>query len=88
MTFSNFHCARSMTLAALSDKHGQSIDDGIAATATGAAEAGGEGFQAMVAGRACDPAKGFLGEAHAAILFGASVWKRLKWVRRDTMKTL
>jgi hypothetical protein len=77
-----------MTLAAFSDKHGQSIDDGIAATASGAAEARGNGFQAMVADRACDPAKGFLGEAHAAILFGASVWKRLKWAGRDTMKTL
>ena len=77
-----------MTLAALGDKHGQSIDDGIAAIATGAAEAGRDVFQAVVADRACDPAKGFLGEAHAAILFGASVWKRPKWVGRDTMKTL
>ena len=77
-----------MTLAALGDKHGQSIDDGIAAIATGAAEARWDGFHAMVADRTCDPAKGFLGEAHVAILFGALVWKRLKWVGRDTMKTL
>jgi hypothetical protein len=48
-----------MILAAFGDKDGQAIDDGVAAIAAGAVEAGGYELQAVVAGGAGYPAKDF-----------------------------
>ena len=51
-----------MTLASVVDKNGQSVDDEVATIAAGAAEAGGDELQALVADRADYPAELFRSE--------------------------
>lgn len=51
-----------MTLALIVDKNGQTVDDEVATIAAGAAEAGGDELQALVADGADYPAERFRGE--------------------------